>query len=163
MRLVVRQAVGWLRLSWRINLSIIWVGWSYTVSGSMNGSRKKYTAPIRLMQIEKCLPKAPFTSFGSHFSISICRTDDCVLGSPLLSRRDLCVLFRTTWSTMDHLISGCTAMAPMQYMSRHNALYKVIHYNFADKHGLITGTCPIYRCEPQEMLGSSVYRMYWDW
>lgn len=32
---------------------------------------------------------------SSHLLIPICRTDGCVLGSPLLKRRDLCVSFRT--------------------------------------------------------------------
>ncbi|CAD7084609.1 unnamed protein product [Hermetia illucens] len=64
--------------------------------------------------------------------------------------------------TLDHLISGCTVMAPVQYITRHNAVCKVIHQNLAYKHGLMTGTCPVYRYDPQAVLDSSAYSMYWD-
>lgn len=75
---------------------------------------------------------------------------------------DQCRMCGSALETLDHLISGCTVMAPVQYITRHNAVCKVIHQNLAYKHGLITGTCPVYRYEPQAVLDSSAYSMYWD-
>lgn len=70
------------------------------------------------------------------------------------------IMCSSVLDTLDHFIPGCNVMAPMRYTNRNDAEFKMIRQNFAYKHELTMGTCPVDRYEQQEVLDSSAYRMF---
>lgn len=64
--------------------------------------------------------------------------------------------------TVEHLISGCSVLAPKQYLDRHNRVAKIIHQTLGLKYGLIDNEKPYYEYDPELVLESENSRLYWN-
>ena len=54
--------------------------------------------------------------------------------------------------TIQHVISGCPALAPVEYKHRHDQVAKIIHQELGVKYGLLKDKVPYYQYAPASVL-----------
>lgn len=64
--------------------------------------------------------------------------------------------------TLDHLLSGCSAMAPKQYLDRHNRVAKIVHIELRKRYQQFNETTPYYEYEPPPVCEDEKVRIYWN-
>lgn len=73
-----------------------------------------------------------------------------------------CRLCGSYEETVQHLSSGCSAIADTRYMSRHDNMGKVVHQLLCLKENLLTHFTPHHAYVPQSVLENDVMKVYWD-
>lgn len=64
--------------------------------------------------------------------------------------------------SLDHLISGCSVLAPKQYLERHNSVAGIIHQELAKKYMGEEDLGPYYNYNPPPIKENEDCRLYWD-
>lgn len=64
--------------------------------------------------------------------------------------------------TLDHLISGCSSLAPKQYLDRHNRVAGIIHKELRKKYMAYEDPAPYYQYEPPPVTEDLNVRLYWN-
>ena len=59
-------------------------------------------------------------------------------------------------------ISGCPALAPVEYKHRPDQVAKIVHQELAVKYGLLTEKVPYYQDAPANVLQKRDVTLYWD-
>jgi len=67
----------------------------------------------------------------------------------------------TTNETVQHLVSGCTALCDLEYKSRHNKVASIIHWRLCKKFEIDVHKT-WYRHEPQPVLENDKVKILWD-
>lgn len=75
---------------------------------------------------------------------------------------DLCRVCGQKPETINHIIGGCSVIAPKEYLHRHNSIAKIIHQNYCNKNGLSVSTERYYNYQPEAVLENGVFKVYWD-
>jgi hypothetical protein len=76
--------------------------------------------------------------------------------------QDCCRLCKKASETIQHITSGCSELAPKEYVERHNAVAKVVHQALAKEHGLVDEEIPYYKCRPEQVLRNQNAKLLWD-
>ena len=63
---------------------------------------------------------------------------------------------------LDHIISGCSVLAPKAYLDRHNRIGKIIHQNLREKYMGLQEHVPYYQYEPPPVCENAHVRIYWN-
>ncbi|KAL1448060.1 hypothetical protein WDU94_013882, partial [Cyamophila willieti] len=78
---------------------------------------------------------------------------------------DTCRLCTGQKETIDHILSGCTQLAPTAYKHRHDNMGKIIHLELAKKYKLINSPYPRdHEYDPKTVASdlNNTYSLYWD-
>ena len=76
---------------------------------------------------------------------------------------DICRKCGKPGESIEHVMSGCSALADNAYLGRHYQVAKLIHQQLAIKFGMLgKDTPPYYKYEPPEVIEGPNQRMYWD-
>lgn len=75
---------------------------------------------------------------------------------------DLCRRCGNARETIEHIISGCSALAGSEYVERHDTAAKIIHQEIGKFHHLITTTQPFYTYKPESILENNGYKLHWN-
>ena len=70
--------------------------------------------------------------------------------------------WRRAPETIQHVISGCPALAPVEYKHRHDQVAKIIHQELGVKYGLLKDKVPYYQYAPASVLQGKDQTLYWD-
>lgn len=73
-----------------------------------------------------------------------------------------CRLCDCVEETVQHLSSGCSAIAGTKYMSRHNNMGKVVHQLLCLGERLLQNFTPYHAYTPQTLLETEHIKVYWD-
>ncbi|XP_044766225.1 uncharacterized protein LOC123322347 [Coccinella septempunctata] len=73
-----------------------------------------------------------------------------------------CRLCNQEEESVQHLSSGCSAIAGTKYLSRHNNMGKVVHQLLCLKEGLIQHFTPHHAYNPQGLMENNNIKVYWD-
>ncbi|XP_044762032.1 uncharacterized protein LOC123319228 [Coccinella septempunctata] len=73
-----------------------------------------------------------------------------------------CRLCDCVEETVQHLSSGCSAIADTKYMSRHNNMGKVVHQLLCLGERLLQNFTPYHAYTPQTLLENEHTKVYWD-
>lgn len=83
-----------------------------------------------------------------------------IMKEPLES--DQCRRCGQARETIEHVISGCSALASNEYVERHDTAAKIIHQELASKYNLIQTTLPHYKYIPESILENQHHKLYWN-
>lgn len=75
---------------------------------------------------------------------------------------DKCRMCNAIGETIEHIMSGCTTLAPIEYTYRHNNVAKIIHQELAFMCNFLKDRTPYYQYEPASVLENDNYKIYWD-
>lgn len=75
---------------------------------------------------------------------------------------DKCRMCHNNTENIDHVISGCSTLAPKQYTSRHNKIANIVHQQICYNYGIIKHTTPYYKYTPQTVIETSTCKVYWN-
>lgn len=64
--------------------------------------------------------------------------------------------------SLDHLLSGCTVLAPKQHLERHNDVGKILYQAIIRQYMEETEMEPYYNFNPPPIKENEKYRIYWD-
>lgn len=64
--------------------------------------------------------------------------------------------------TLDHLMAGCSVMAPKAYLDRHNRIAKIVHQSLRSRFLEETDNSPYYSYEPPQVCENEAARLYWN-
>lgn len=64
--------------------------------------------------------------------------------------------------SLDHIIAGCTTLAPKQYLDRHNRVAKIFHQHLLKLYMKIPITQPYYDYQPNPITEDDHCRIYWN-
>ena len=73
----------------------------------------------------------------------------------------LCRMCRKVDESIDHIVSGCSKLAPKEYKRRHDNLGKIVHWKLARKCNFEAGD-KWYEHEPASVLENEDYKILWD-
>lgn len=76
---------------------------------------------------------------------------------------DKCRMCAEKFETIDHIISGCTVLAPKDYTERHNNVAKVIHQLICRNYNPEMELVPYYKYEPSKVIDNTDCKIYWNW
>jgi hypothetical protein len=62
--------------------------------------------------------------------------------------------------TIEHVISGCTAIANTDYLWRHGNIAKIIHQQMAENYKLISDHVPYYKYDPANVIENNKVKIY---
>ena len=74
----------------------------------------------------------------------------------------MCRICGAKEETLDHLLAGCSNLAPKQYLERHNSVAKIIYQELAKEHLNETDMKPYYEFEPPQVKENDICRLYWN-
>jgi hypothetical protein len=75
---------------------------------------------------------------------------------------DKCRRCGQSCETIEHITAGCSTLASVDYLKRHNNVAKIVHQSLALKSDLINKSTPYYKYEPPSVLENQKYKLYWD-
>ncbi|RZF38074.1 hypothetical protein LSTR_LSTR006473 [Laodelphax striatellus] len=75
---------------------------------------------------------------------------------------DRCRRCREAPETIEHIIAGCSSLARVEYLKRHNDVAKIIHQRIALKFGFLEEERPYYIYQPAPVLENDKAKIYWD-
>jgi hypothetical protein len=75
---------------------------------------------------------------------------------------DKCRMCGQAGENIQHITSGCPALANVEYLQRHNQLAKIIHAQLAANHKLLDSVPAYYKYQPEPVLENNECRLYWD-
>lgn len=75
---------------------------------------------------------------------------------------DKCRVCDEKTETIQHIVAGCSFIAPREYLNRHNDVAKIIHQALGIKAKLIKETTPYYKYQPCAILENEDVKIYWD-
>lgn len=75
---------------------------------------------------------------------------------------DRCRKCNSVGETIEHIVSGCSALADSAYLGRHNEVAKIVHQQLALKHNLVNQFVAYYKYVPVPVLENSFVKLYWD-
>lgn len=76
---------------------------------------------------------------------------------------DECRMCGRDHETIQHIISGCSCLAPTDYKVRHDQVSHIIHSKLAKKHRLPQKVdAPYYQYHPEAVLENETHKLYWD-
>jgi hypothetical protein len=67
---------------------------------------------------------------------------------------DKCWLCKHATEFIQHICSGCPALAKKDYLGRHNSVAKVVHQAQTKRFGLTEMELPYYKCKPEQVLSN---------
>lgn len=73
-----------------------------------------------------------------------------------------CRLCQTKEETLDHIIAGCTILAPKSYLDRHDRVGKIVHQKLREVHMGLAETVPYYQYDPPAVCENNEVRLYWN-
>lgn len=73
-----------------------------------------------------------------------------------------CRICDRTPETIEHILNGCTILAPNEYMRRHNNVAKIIHQYICRHYDPSVSIIPYYKYKPQNITETQEARIYWD-
>ena len=73
----------------------------------------------------------------------------------------LCRVCRKADESIDHIVSGCSKLAPNEYKRRHDNLGKIVHWKLARKCNFEAGD-KWYEHESERVLENEDYKILWD-
>ena len=74
----------------------------------------------------------------------------------------MCRMCHAHEESLDHLLAGCSTLAPKQYLERHNSVAKIIYLELLKNHMGETDTKPYYEFNPPPVKENEFCRLYWD-
>ncbi|XP_030760434.1 uncharacterized protein LOC115885612 [Sitophilus oryzae] len=75
---------------------------------------------------------------------------------------ELCRVCNKQIETIQHISSGCSSIAPREYLDRHNDIAKLIHSEICHLKKLSSSTTPYYKYTPQAVVENDNWKIYWD-
>lgn len=78
------------------------------------------------------------------------------------NQEDRCRKCNNVGESIEHISAGCPALANNAYLSRHNAVAKIIHQQLGQKVKLLNNPPPYYKYNPTPVLESAEALLYWD-
>lgn len=75
---------------------------------------------------------------------------------------DLCRRCHLSSETIQHITSGCKAIAQTDYKHRHDQVAKIIHQRIAIDSELLENKLPYYKYTPTTVMENSACKLYWD-
>ena len=75
---------------------------------------------------------------------------------------DRCRMCTATAESIQHLSSGCTYLAPRDYLDRHNKVAGIIHQELCNTYGLIDTKTQYYKYVPEVIMENDDVKIYWD-
>lgn len=75
---------------------------------------------------------------------------------------DICRACGVAGETLRHITSGCSSLATIEYLYRHNCVAKIVHQQLALNHKLIQIYHPYFKYTPEAVLENDEIRLYWD-
>lgn len=75
---------------------------------------------------------------------------------------DVCRKCHKPGETIAHITTGCSALSANAYLGRHNQVAKIIHSKMANNLKLKKNLPPYFKYDPEPVLESSEYVLYWD-
>ncbi|KAJ8967778.1 hypothetical protein NQ314_002623 [Rhamnusium bicolor] len=63
---------------------------------------------------------------------------------------------------LDHILSGCSVLAPKAYLDRHNRVAGIVHQNLRVEYMGLTETTPYYQYTPQPVYETENALLYWN-
>ncbi|XP_022188758.2 uncharacterized protein LOC111047332 [Nilaparvata lugens] len=83
-----------------------------------------------------------------------------VMGDRTIS--DKCRMCASAVESIQHIVSGCSVLAPREYMLRHNNVAKIVHLEMQIKFGNIADVPPYYNYQPPPLVEFNHVKIYWD-
>ena len=74
--------------------------------------------------------------------------------------RPTCRVCSAGLETVDHIVAGCSAMAPTDYTDRHNQVASIIHWNIC-RHFQVLVECRWYRHQPDRLVETDDIVVMW--
>lgn len=75
---------------------------------------------------------------------------------------DMCRICGERPETIQHIISGCSVIAPKEYINRHNNIAKVVHNHLCHQNNLKKVITPFWKYEPDQVIENEHVKIYWD-
>ncbi|XP_071052122.1 uncharacterized protein [Onthophagus taurus] len=74
-----------------------------------------------------------------------------------------CRICNNKEESLDHIMAGCTMLAPTQYLDRHNSVAKILHKEIIKKYlAEHDDPNPYYQYEPRPVTENELVGVYWD-
>lgn len=73
-----------------------------------------------------------------------------------------CRICEQKQETIEHILSGCSVLAPKEYTRRHNNVAKIIHQNILRYYDSNTQMTPYYKYEPPAIVDTPTAKVYWN-
>lgn len=132
----------------------------------------KYVATLESTYIDKSASTAYLRS-GNLFSETegfIAAIQDQVIATKAYRRRILkerlqdikCRMCGEKEEYIDHIIAGCSVLAPKAYLDRHNRVAKILHQRLREKYMGLTDLVPYYKYEPPPICEDETCLLYWN-
>lgn len=83
-----------------------------------------------------------------------------ILGEKLANVR--CRMCGEKEESIDHVIAGCSVLAPKAYLDRHNRMGKIVHQSLRKKYLGYNEKVPYYEYEAPPVCEDESYRLYWN-
>jgi len=64
--------------------------------------------------------------------------------------------------TIDHIVSGCSVLAGVEYVRRHNNVCNIIHQKLINLGKLLVTVEPYYKYKPDSVVENSDFKIYYD-
>lgn len=75
---------------------------------------------------------------------------------------DKCRMCGEQTESIDHIVSGCTVLAPNEYTKRHDNVGKIIYQEFLKKIKPDLPHTPYYKLKPDSVIENENYKLYWN-
>ena len=73
-----------------------------------------------------------------------------------------CRICNTTQENIEHIISGCTVLAPVEYTKRHNLVVNIIHQSLVKQIRKGHINIPYYKYQPNQVENTATHTLYYD-
>jgi hypothetical protein len=132
----------------------------------------KYLAAIENDAIDTAASTS-YLRFGNIFGETegfIAAIQDQVIPTKAYRRRILgehlenikCRMCNVKEEHLEHIVAGCSTLAPKAYLDRHNRAGKIVHQKLREKYMGLTDTVPYYQYEPPPVCETEEVRLYWN-
>ncbi|XP_022195807.2 uncharacterized protein LOC111053266 [Nilaparvata lugens] len=79
-----------------------------------------------------------------------------------LSISDKCRLCNAAVESIQHIVSGCSILAPKEYLRRHNNVAKIVHLKLQQEFDFFEEMPPYYSYSPPAFIERNQIKIYWD-
>jgi len=85
----------------------------------------------------------------------------CIIKDPGVVNDD-CRLCVQGPETIQHILAGCSMLAPTEYKLRHDNVGRIIHSRLPRMYSLLSDNTPYYQYQPVPVLDNETFKLYWD-
>lgn len=75
---------------------------------------------------------------------------------------DKCRRCKEKPETIQHITGACRTLSQTDYLHRHNQVANILHQELASQRGLLTEKLPYYKYNPETVLESADFKLYYD-